>query len=248
MISIFREASHKTQTSDNASNYFTSPTYLPRFSLPSVMVHCSDCVMLGPLDCATVDAVQVLLSLNLTIRDGASKSAMSLATTSCTSQAIAKSTEVVEPRVLQSNGPEPPILRSSVSSCPKAQKLSNRVLKPTTSKKIQNAYKKANVRRVTTKAKANVVNSRPRRVYASPFRVRRSNTNMSVLERLKVLESDERIGEIEPIRVWCLSCEAWVALDKRNKFYIGMWEKHRNCYHLPVSQMFFGFILRCFLT
>lgn len=162
----------------------------------------------------------------------------SSATTSCSSPPITRFVEVAEPRVLRSRAPAPPVNYKFVSSNSKEQKPSKNIFRVVTSDKIQKAYKHENVRSTDTKAKMDPANGKPRRNYANLFRTRKSDTNMSEGERLKRLESDELIGKVTPTSVWCLKCKAWVGLDNRRKYYAGLWEKHKNQYHLPVSKGF----------
>lgn len=67
------------------------------------------------------------------------------------------------------------------------------------------------------------------------LRNRRSRTNKSELERLQELEQEPLLGNIRPNEVFCLICEDWVALDRRNRYYAGLWYKHKAYRHAPVS-------------
>lgn len=57
--------------------------------------------------------------------------------------------------------------------------------------------------------------------------------NMPEHRRIELFRRERLVGEVFPHAVWCKECQAWVALDKRRRFYMGMWEKHLKTYHLP---------------
>ena len=54
-------------------------------------------------------------------------------------------------------------------------------------------------------------------------------------ERIKILRAEPLIGKFMPDRVWCKECEGWIGLDRRRRYYLGMWKRHVKLYHLPVS-------------
>lgn len=67
--------------------------------------------------------------------------------------------------------------------------------------------------------------------------------NMPEHRRIELFRRERLVGEVFPHAVWCKECQAWVALDKRRRFYMGMWEKHLKTYHLPVCWFTFLSIL-----
>ncbi|OJA14706.1 hypothetical protein AZE42_04368 [Rhizopogon vesiculosus] len=47
-------------------------------------------------------------------------------------------------------------------------------------------------------------------------------------ERKKELENDEYAYNVQPISVNCRGCEKEISLDKRSRYYPGLWTKHRR--------------------
>ncbi|KAL9709747.1 hypothetical protein Ac2012v2_006799 [Leucoagaricus gongylophorus] len=64
-------------------------------------------------------------------------------------------------------------------------------------------------------------------------RKKKKKSHMTEQRRIELFRMERLVGEVFPHAVWCKGCEAWVALDKRRRFYMGMWEKHVKTYHLP---------------
>lgn len=56
---------------------------------------------------------------------------------------------------------------------------------------------------------------------------RRKNT-MDERERKRMLEEDEWTGSVETHSVVCMGCKRKVSLDKRSRYYPGLWTKHRG--------------------
>ncbi|KAL9710842.1 hypothetical protein Ac2012v2_005383 [Leucoagaricus gongylophorus] len=65
-------------------------------------------------------------------------------------------------------------------------------------------------------------------------RVRQKKSNLSEYYRIEQFRRERLVGEVLPHSAWCKECQAWVGLDKRRRYYLGMWEKHLRSYHLPV--------------
>ena len=65
-------------------------------------------------------------------------------------------------------------------------------------------------------------------------RVRQKKPNLSEYHRIEQFRRERLVGKVLPHSAWCKECQAWVGLDKRRCYYLGMWEKHLRSYHLPV--------------
>lgn len=61
----------------------------------------------------------------------------------------------------------------------------------------------------------------------SPAESRKKNT-MDEAARKKKLESDRWATEVTPKSVGCKACGRTVSLDKRSRYYPGLWLKHRG--------------------
>jgi hypothetical protein len=48
------------------------------------------------------------------------------------------------------------------------------------------------------------------------------------MERKAELEADEYTDDVTPVSVRCLACGRQISLDKRSKYYPGLWVKHRR--------------------
>jgi len=51
---------------------------------------------------------------------------------------------------------------------------------------------------------------------------------MSEKQRRELLEADEYCTAVTPTTVTCLGCKTTIKLDKRNRYYPGLWKKHRE--------------------
>ncbi|KAG1851570.1 hypothetical protein DFJ58DRAFT_661520 [Suillus subalutaceus] len=47
-------------------------------------------------------------------------------------------------------------------------------------------------------------------------------------ERKEELENDEYTQDVQPTSVWCRGCQKAISLDKRSRYYPGLWVKHRG--------------------
>ncbi|KAG2041123.1 hypothetical protein BDR03DRAFT_947076 [Suillus americanus] len=47
-------------------------------------------------------------------------------------------------------------------------------------------------------------------------------------ERKEDLENDEYTEDVQPTSVWCRGCQKAISLDKRSRYYPGLWVKHRG--------------------
>jgi len=47
-------------------------------------------------------------------------------------------------------------------------------------------------------------------------------------ERKEELENDEYTEDVQPTSVWCRGCQKAISLDKRSRYYPGLWVKHRG--------------------
>jgi hypothetical protein len=62
-------------------------------------------------------------------------------------------------------------------------------------------------------------------------------------ERIADLKADNYCTIISPIKVRCLNCEQEIRLDRRSRYYPGLWEKHRDkCLVSPTRIACSGFV------
>ncbi|KAF7372139.1 hypothetical protein MVEN_00072800 [Mycena venus] len=62
-------------------------------------------------------------------------------------------------------------------------------------------------------------------------------TARSEAERREALEADEWTLQVKPLQVVCRGCGRTIKLDRRSRYYPGLWEKHRNkCKHVREMQ------------
>ncbi|KAI0924210.1 hypothetical protein AcW2_005153 [Taiwanofungus camphoratus] len=55
-----------------------------------------------------------------------------------------------------------------------------------------------------------------------------SRVRKSEAERMEFLQSDPHSGEVEPHRVFCTACKAWVGLNPKRRYVMALWITHRK--------------------
>lgn len=59
-------------------------------------------------------------------------------------------------------------------------------------------------------------------------RQRKNKRNKKEGERKEYLENDEYTANVRPRSVKCRGCGKVIRLDKRSRYYPGLWDKHRG--------------------
>jgi hypothetical protein len=64
--------------------------------------------------------------------------------------------------------------------------------------------------------------------YDEPFITGFSKQRKSEAQRKQELEDDEYTDDVRPTSVRCRGCDREISLDKRSRYYPGLWMKHRG--------------------